>query len=76
MLICCAPPSGRALDPDALAKAALDLGVREEQIEVVDSVAEAVSTALLATADEGQIVVTGSLYVVGAARSLLVKAST
>jgi len=76
MLICCAPPSGRALDPDALAKAALDLGVPEERIEVVDSVAEAVSTALLATADEGQIVVTGSLYVVGAARSLLVKAST
>ena len=73
LLVCCAPPSGRALDPGDVAKAALDLGVPDERIETVDSVAEAVSTALLATVDEGQIVVTGSLYVVGAARSLLVK---
>jgi folylpolyglutamate synthase/dihydropteroate synthase len=36
-------------------------------------VPEAVSAALLATPDDGQIVITGSLYVVGAARSFLVK---
>ena len=41
-------------------------------MEVADRVAEAVSAALLATPEEGQIVVTGSLYVVGAARTVLV----
>jgi hypothetical protein len=32
-----------------------------------------VTEALLNTPDEGQVVITGSLYVVGAARSLLVQ---
>ena len=36
------------------------------------AVADAISAALLATPDDGEIVVTGSLYFVGAARSLLV----
>ncbi len=71
-LVCCRPPSPRALDPAFVAKAAVDLGFPEERIEVVDRVEEAVSTALLVTPPEGQIVVTGSLYVVGAARSVLV----
>ena len=55
-----------------IAKAALDLGLAEERIEVVERVEDAVSTALLATPADGQIVITGSLYVVGAARSVLV----
>ena len=55
-----------------VAKAAVDLGMPEERIEVVDRVEDAVSTALLATPPDGQIVITGSLYVVGAARSVLV----
>jgi dihydrofolate synthase/folylpolyglutamate synthase len=71
-LVCCRPPSPRALDPAIVAKAAVDLGFPEERIEVVDRVEEAVSTALLVTPAEGQIVITGSLYVVGAARSVLV----
>ena len=41
-------------------------------IEIVERVEDAVSTALLATPPDGQIVITGSLYVVGAARSVLV----
>jgi dihydrofolate synthase/folylpolyglutamate synthase len=72
LLVCCAPPTPRALEPALVAKAAVDLGLAEDRIEVVDRVQEAVSTALLATPSDGQIVVTGSLYVVGAARTALV----
>jgi dihydrofolate synthase/folylpolyglutamate synthase len=71
-LVCCRPPSPRGLDPAFVAKAAVDLGFPEERIEVVDRVEEAVSTAFLLTPPEGQIIITGSLYVVGAARSVLV----
>ncbi len=72
LLVCCRPPSPRALEASFVAKAAVDLGLPEERIEVVDRVEDAVSTALLATPPDGQIVITGSLYVVGAARSVLV----
>jgi dihydrofolate synthase/folylpolyglutamate synthase len=72
LLVCCRAPSPRALEPSLIAKAAADLGVPEEQIEVVDRVEDAISTAMLATPSDGQIVITGSLYVVGAARSVLV----
>jgi dihydrofolate synthase / folylpolyglutamate synthase len=72
MLVCCRPPSPRALESSIVAKAAIDLGLPVERIEVVDRVEDAVSTALLATPPDGQIVITGSLYVVGAARSVLV----
>jgi dihydrofolate synthase / folylpolyglutamate synthase len=72
MLVCCRPPSPRAQEPSLIAKAAVDLGVPEEQIEIVDRVEDAISTAMLATPSDGQIVITGSLYVVGAARSVLV----
>jgi dihydrofolate synthase/folylpolyglutamate synthase len=72
LVVCCRPPSPRALDPALIAKAAEELGVPSAAIEVVDTVAEAVATALLATPEEGQVVVTGSLYTVGAARSVLV----
>ena len=73
LLIVCRPPSPRALDPALVAKAAVDLGLAEDKVEVVDTVQEAVGHALVATPEDGQIVVTGSLYVVGAARSLLVR---
>jgi dihydrofolate synthase/folylpolyglutamate synthase len=73
LLVCCPPPSGRALDPERIADAARDLGLLDEQIEVTESVNEAVTTALLQTPDDGEVVITGSLYVVGAARSLLVR---
>jgi dihydrofolate synthase/folylpolyglutamate synthase len=69
MLVVCPPPSPRALDPMSVAAAARELGFPEEQIEVADSVRSALGLAMLDTPDDGQIVVTGSLYVVGAARS-------
>jgi dihydrofolate synthase/folylpolyglutamate synthase len=72
ILICCRPPTPRALETSFIVKAAIDLGVPEERIEVVDKVEDAVSSALVSTPNDGQIVITGSLYVVGAARSVLV----
>lgn len=72
-LVCCRPPSPRALDPSEVARAAVELGFAEERVSVVEGVREAVSTALLETPAAGQIVVTGSLYVVGAARAMLVR---
>jgi dihydrofolate synthase/folylpolyglutamate synthase len=71
LLVCCRPPSPRALDPALVAKAATALGVDDDRVEVVDTVAQAVGVGLTGTPDDGQIVVTGSLYVVGAARTLL-----
>jgi folylpolyglutamate synthase/dihydropteroate synthase len=42
-----------------------------ERVVVVDDVAAAVAQALADTAPDGQVVVTGSLYTVGAARAAL-----
>lgn len=67
-IITCPPPSPRAHPADVVAKAAILLGV---EAEPAASVADAVDRAReLATEDE-MIVVTGSLYVVGAARTAL-----
>ncbi len=71
-LIACPPPSPRALDPHVVAAAAVDLGMANESITVVDGVAAALASARSVTPSDGQIVVTGSLYLVGAARALLV----
>ena len=71
-LVCAPPPNPRALDPALVAEAAEALGFPAERIEVVDSVRQAVSSALLTTPAEGEIIITGSLYFVGAARSILV----
>ena len=53
--------------------AARDLGCAPERVEVADNLADAIGTALLVTPADGRVVVTGSLYVVGAARSVLVR---
>jgi dihydrofolate synthase/folylpolyglutamate synthase len=71
VLIACRPPSPRAQAPTLVAQAAVDLGLPPERVEVVDDIGEALAAALLATPPDGQIVVTGSLYTVGAARSVL-----
>jgi dihydrofolate synthase/folylpolyglutamate synthase len=71
-LVCTRAPSPRALDPGAVASAASDLGLDHGQIDIVESVPDAVTRALEITPDDGQVVVTGSLYTVGAARSVLV----
>ena len=69
LVVACPPPSPRALDASAVASAAADLGVAAE---VAESVPEAVALGLsLAGADE-MVLVSGSLYVVGAARAALV----
>jgi dihydrofolate synthase / folylpolyglutamate synthase len=74
-IICCRPPSPRALDPAAVAAAAVDLGVNPARVETLDTVDDAVGHALAVTDAEQQIVVTGSLYVVGAARHALLRPS-
>jgi dihydrofolate synthase / folylpolyglutamate synthase len=71
-LVTTRPPSPRALDPMEVANAAMDLGVTDDRIDVCDSIAEAVARALEVTPADGQVVVTGSLYTVGAARAVLV----
>jgi dihydrofolate synthase/folylpolyglutamate synthase len=73
LLVICRAPSPRALEPETVAKAAIDLGFREDRIELVETVPEAVTAALLETPDDGQVVIAGSLYVVGAARDVLVR---
>jgi dihydrofolate synthase/folylpolyglutamate synthase len=70
-LVCCAPPSARARHPRELADAARALGVDPDRIDVVHDVADAVEHAIRETDADGQVVVTGSLYVVGAARAAL-----
>jgi dihydrofolate synthase/folylpolyglutamate synthase len=73
LLVCCRPPSPRALDPAIVAKAAEDLGFPPGRIEVHETVRDAIGAALLATPEDGQLVITGSLYTVGAARGVFVK---
>jgi dihydrofolate synthase/folylpolyglutamate synthase len=68
-VIACPPPSPRALDPREVAVAAQALGAG--QVEVAPSVTEAVRRAVEGADPEGQVVVTGSLYVVGEARASL-----
>jgi dihydrofolate synthase/folylpolyglutamate synthase len=72
-LVCARPPNPRALDPAVIAQAAVELGFPDAHIDVVDTPAEAIGSALLTTPDDGEIVVTGSLYFVGAVRGILVK---
>lgn len=72
LVVACRPPSPRALDPELVAAAAHNLGVPSAAVETVDLVPEAVARALAHTPESGQVVVTGSLYTVGAARSALV----
>jgi dihydrofolate synthase/folylpolyglutamate synthase len=70
-VICCRAPSPRTREPEELAAAASALGVDPGRVEVVDAVGDALTLAFEHTAADGQVVVTGSLYVVGAARSAL-----
>jgi dihydrofolate synthase/folylpolyglutamate synthase len=70
-LVCCAPPSPRALDPVAIAAAARDLGYADDDLAVVPDVERAVRAAIDVAGQTGQVIVTGSLYTVGAARAVL-----
>lgn len=68
-LIACTPPSPRSIPAAELAAAADGLGI---VAEAVPDVADAVSRALALATSEDLVMVTGSLYVVGAARRALV----
>ena len=68
LVVACPPPSPRALPPAEVAAAARSLGTDTEE---TDSVAEAVATALALAGEQELVHVTGSLYVVGAARAAL-----
>lgn len=72
-----ASDSPRALHPEALAQAAVDLGFPEEAVHVAESIGEAVGEALEAArtekAEKGEstVLVTGSVTVAGEARRIL-----
>jgi len=68
LVVACPPPSPRALPPAEVADAAVRAGVAAV---VVDSVEEAVGRALDEAGPDELVLVTGSLYVVGAARTAL-----
>jgi dihydrofolate synthase / folylpolyglutamate synthase len=72
LIICCTPPSGRGLPASDVAAAARDMGC--ENVLVVPSVDHACDAALAKAAADDAVLVTGSLYVVGAARAHLIKA--
>ncbi|MFP5319085.1 MAG: bifunctional folylpolyglutamate synthase/dihydrofolate synthase [Acidimicrobiia bacterium] len=68
LVVACPPPSPRALPPDEVAAAALALGV---DAQVCHTVEDAVDLGLAEAREEELVLVTGSLYVVGAARAWL-----
>jgi dihydrofolate synthase/folylpolyglutamate synthase len=70
-VVACRPPSPRALDPVEVAAAARARGLALGDVIVVADVAAAVDRAVELAGPDGQVVVTGSLYVVGAARAHL-----
>jgi folylpolyglutamate synthase/dihydropteroate synthase len=70
LVVACPPPSPRALPPAEVASAAAQMGLA---VEVVSSVADGVALARARADPEEMLFVTGSLYTVGAARSVLVQ---
>lgn len=68
LVVTCPPPSPRAQAPAKIAAAAAGLGCSTAE---AGSVQEALEVALAAADPEDMVVVTGSLYVVGAARASL-----
>jgi dihydrofolate synthase/folylpolyglutamate synthase len=73
-LVCCRPESPRGHPAAVVADAAYDLGIDHEMVDVVDDVRDAVKMAVATTPPDGQVVITGSLYVVSPARAFLVPA--
>jgi dihydrofolate synthase/folylpolyglutamate synthase len=70
-VVCCRPEIPRAREPQEVADAALALGVPADRVEVVDRVADAVRHAIAQSAPDSQVIVAGSLYVAGPARTAL-----
>lgn len=72
LVICCTAPSPRGLSSQVLADAARNLGC--DAIEIVDTVEQACALALRNVGQHDAVLVAGSLYVVGAARTYLKRA--
>ncbi len=72
-VVCCRAEIPRAREPREIADAALALGVPPDQVEVIDGVADAVRHAVATSDADAQVVIAGSLYVAGPARSALVR---
>ena len=68
MVVACPAPSPRTLPAQEVAAAARALGIDSE---AANSVPEALARALAISSDDDLVLVTGSLYVVGAARAAL-----
>jgi dihydrofolate synthase / folylpolyglutamate synthase len=68
LVVCCEPDSPRAVPATEVARLAQELGA---EAVVADSVAEACRHALSVAADDDAVLVCGSLYVVGEARTVL-----
>jgi len=68
LVVACPPPSPRAQEPGTIVAAAAGLGVPGVE---ADSVPVALEVALAAADPDDLVVVSGSLYVVGAARAHL-----
>ncbi len=71
MVVCCTAPSPRARPAREIAQAVTDMGV--VHVAVAESVEQACDIALNDATSDDAILVAGSLYVVGAARSHLRK---
>ncbi len=68
-VIACEAPSPRALPAPDVADAARRLGVPADRVDAIADVGRALEAAIETAEPEDQIVVTGSLYVAGAARA-------
>ena len=66
-VVCCTAPSPRGMPARALLEAAIELGC--DDVVAIDDVGDACNRALLNASADDAILITGSLYVVGAARS-------
>ncbi len=68
LVVACRPPSPRAQEPGEVVAAAHAMGIAAE---ACDTTSEALETALALAGRDDLVLVTGSLYVVGAARTAL-----
>jgi dihydrofolate synthase/folylpolyglutamate synthase len=75
-VICTRAPTPRAMEPESIVDAAVSIGVDPASIDVLPEVDRAVGRAREVTAADGQIVITGSLYLVGAARAVIGEAKS
>ena len=74
LVVCCTAPSPRGLSAGVVAEAAQVMGC--DDVETVDSVEQACERALHLAKKDDAVLIAGSLYVVGAARTYLRNASS